>query len=73
LLFFFAVISANLAVLNFLPIPIADGGMMVFLIIEWITGKPVSPVVQNAAALIGIVLLGSLFLLVTFNDLTRLL
>jgi len=73
LLFFFAVISANLAVLNFLPIPIADGGMMVFLIIEGVTGKPVSPAVQNAAALVGVVLLGSVFLLVTFNDLTRLL
>jgi len=73
LLFFFAVISANLAVLNFLPIPIADGGMMVFLIIEGVTGKPVSPAVQNAAALIGLALLGSVFLIVTFNDLTRLL
>ena len=73
LLFFFAVISANLAVLNFLPIPIADGGLMVFLIIEWITGKPVSPAVQNAAALVGLVLLGGVFLFVTFNDITRLL
>ena len=73
LLFFFAVISANLAVLNFLPIPIADGGLMVFLLIEWATGKPVSPAVQNGAALAGLVLLGSVFLLVTFNDITRLL
>jgi len=73
LLFFFAVISANLAVLNFLPIPIADGGLMVFLLIEWVTGKPVSPAVQNGAALVGLVLLGSVFLLVTFNDITRLL
>jgi len=73
LLFFFAVISANLAVLNFLPIPIADGGLMVFLLIEWVTGKPVSPAVQNGAALVGLALLGSVFLLVTFNDITRLL
>jgi len=73
LLFFFAVISANLAVLNFLPVPIADGGLMVFLLIEWITGKPVSPRVQNGAALAGMVMLGSLFLLVTFNDISRLL
>ena len=73
LLFFFAVISANLAVLNFLPIPIADGGLMVFLLIEWVTGKPVSPAVQNGAALVGLVLLGSVFILVTFNDITRLL
>lgn len=73
LLFFFAVISANLAVLNFLPMPIVDGGIMVFLLIEWITGKPVSAAVQNAATLIGLVMIGSVFLLVTFNDLSRLL
>lgn len=73
LLFFFAVISANLAVLNFLPIPIADGGLMVFLIIEWIRGKPVPAAVQNASALLGLLVLGAVFLLVTFNDITRLL
>ncbi len=72
LLFFMALISVNLAVINFLPIPIADGGHMVFLIYEQATGKPVSPLVQNVAALVGLVLLASVFLIVTFNDLRAL-
>ncbi len=69
LLFFLAIISANLAVLNFLPLPIVDGGHVVFLLIEWITRRPVSVAVQNAATVLGLVLLGSVFLIVTFNDL----
>lgn len=68
LLFFLALISVNLAVINFLPIPIADGGHMVFLIYEQFTGKPPAASVQNAAAVIGLVLLGSVFLIVTFHD-----
>ena len=39
LIFFLGLISANLAVINFLPLPIVDGGHMVFLAIEWITRK----------------------------------
>lgn len=72
LLFFMAVVSVNLAVLNFLPLPIVDGGHMVFLIYEHFTGKPVSANVQGAVALVGILIIGSLFLVVTFNDLVRL-
>lgn len=72
LLFFMALISVNLAVINFLPIPIADGGHMVFLIYEQATGKPVSPMVQNIAALVGLALLASVFVIVTFNDLRNL-
>jgi regulator of sigma E protease len=72
LVFFMALISVNLAVINFLPIPIADGGHMVFLIYEQTTGKPVSPMVQNISALVGLVMLASLFLVVTFNDLRNL-
>ena len=62
-------ISVNLAVINFLPIPIADGGHMVFLIWEQATGRPVSPMVQNVAAAAGLALLASVFVIVTFNDL----
>lgn len=72
LLFFMALISVNLAVINFLPIPIADGGHMVFLIWEQATGRPVSPMVQNIAALAGLALLASVFVVVTFNDLRNL-
>ena len=68
LIFFFAIISVNLAVINFLPLPIVDGGQFVFLLIEKITGKPVSAAIQNATALVGLALIGSVFLIVTYND-----
>lgn len=71
LLFFFALISINLAVINFLPIPITDGGHMIFLLYEQITGKMVSVAVQNVATIAGLAVIGSLFLYVTFNDVTR--
>ncbi len=73
LLFFFALVNINLAVINFLPIPITDGGHMIFLLWEQFTGKPVSIAVQNAATLVGLVLIVSVFLFVTFNDISRLL
>lgn len=70
-LFFLGLISVNLAVLNFLPIPIVDGGLMVFLLIEKIKGSPASPKVQTAVALVGLVGLACVFLYVTFNDISR--
>ena len=71
LIWFTALISANLAVVNFLPIPIVDGGLFTFLCIEKITGRPPSPKVQATAQIVGIVLLGSLFLFVTYHDILR--
>jgi regulator of sigma E protease len=73
LLFFMAVISVNLAVINFLPLPIVDGGHFLFLLYEQLTGKAVSVLVQNVATLAGLALIGSVFLVVTFNDLANLL
>lgn len=72
LLFFMALISVNLAVINFLPFPIVDGGHFVYLLYESITGKPPPIGFQNAAALAGLVLIVSVFLLVTFNDISNL-
>jgi membrane-associated protease RseP (regulator of RpoE activity) len=71
-LFFLAIISANLAVINFLPLPIVDGGLMVFLIIEKIKGSPVSLKVQVATQVIGLCLIVSAFIFVTFQDILRL-
>jgi regulator of sigma E protease len=71
-IFFMAIISANLAVINFLPMPIVDGGLMVFLIIEKIKGSPVSLRVQVATQVIGLFLIIGAFLFVTFNDAMRL-
>jgi regulator of sigma E protease len=72
LLFFMAALSINLAVVNFLPLPIVDGGHFVFLCYEAITGKPVSVAVQNAATIAGLVLIGSVFLITTYQDLMNL-
>jgi len=67
-LFFMALISINLAVVNFLPIPIVDGGQFLMLVYEWIRGKPVPIVAQNVATMAGLVMIGTIFLYVTFND-----
>ncbi|MGH7130583.1 MAG: site-2 protease family protein [Phycisphaerales bacterium] len=73
LLFFMAAISINLAVINFLPLPIVDGGQFLFILYEQITGKAVSVAVQNVAALAGLALIGCMFLIVTYNDVANLL
>jgi len=72
LMFFLAVISVNLAVLNFLPIPILDGGLAALLLAEKARGRPVPPNVHSALNLIGAALLLSLVLFVTYNDIWRL-
>ena len=67
-------ISANLGVLNLLPIPALDGGRLVFLIFEAITGKRLNEKFEQTINLIGFGLLISLMLYVTvFGDITRLL
>ena len=71
LIWFLAMISANLAVVNFLPIPIVDGGLFTFLLIEKIKGSPVSDRVQMVAQYIGIALLAFVVLFVTYQDIVR--
>ena len=71
LIWFLSMISANLAVVNFLPIPIVDGGLFTFLLIEKIQGKPISPKVQSNAQVVGLALILGIFILVTIQDITR--
>jgi regulator of sigma E protease len=71
LIWFLSMISANLAVVNFLPIPIVDGGLFVFLILEKLQGKPLSPRAQSIAQVIGLALILSVFLFVTYQDIAR--
>ena len=71
LLLFLTFLSANLAILNFLPIPALDGGHMVFLLFEGITGRPVSERIQGTLTLIGVALLLTLMIYVIFNDIAR--
>ena len=57
LLLFLTFLSANLAVLNFLPIPVLDGGHFVLLAYEGIRGKPANETVQTVLAYIGLALI----------------
>ncbi len=72
LMYFLALISANLAVINFLPLPIVDGGLFIFLLIEKIKGSPVNMKVQVATQLIGLVLIIGIFIFVTIQDIQKL-
>ena len=71
LLIFLTLLSANLAVLNFLPIPVLDGGHMLFLAYEGIVGKPVDERIQMSLTLVGFGLLMRLMIFVFGLDLTR--
>ena len=68
---FLAMISVNLAVVNFLPIPILDGGHMVFLIYEKLRGRPPSETVRTGATYVGLALLLSLMIFVFYTDIRR--
>ena len=72
ILWFMALLSLNLAVLNILPIPALDGGRFFFMLIEMVTGKKVSPKYEGYAHAIGLVMLLGLMAVVTILDLTRL-
>jgi len=69
---FLALISVNLGVLNLLPIPVLDGGHLVYLAIEKVRGKALSMVTLERMQLIGILLIGALMVFAFYNDLMRL-
>lgn len=67
-----ALLSVSLGVLNLLPIPVLDGGHILFYLVEWIRGKPVSDKVQIFAYQIGLVVVMSIMVLAFINDIGRL-
>lgn len=71
LLFFLCMLSVNLAFINVLPIPVLDGGHLFFLIVEKIKGSPVSERVLGYSQMIGLVMILTLMIYVTFNDVVR--
>lgn len=70
---FFGVISVNLAVVNLLPFPALDGGRLVFVLIEKISGKKINEKFEATANAVGMSILLGLLLLVTVGDVVRLL
>jgi regulator of sigma E protease len=68
---FIAFISINLAIINLLPIPVLDGGHLLFFLIEAIKGRPVSIKVREMAQQVGLFILILLMILVFYNDITR--
>lgn len=64
-------LSANLGVMNLLPLPALDGGRLVFLVIEAIRGKRVAPDKEGMVHFVGMMLLFALMIFVLFNDLKR--
>jgi len=69
---FLALVSVSLGVLNLLPVPLLDGGHLLYYFAEFLTGKPVPDRVQEIGQRIGIGLLGMLMFFAIFNDLQRL-
>ncbi|NEV61484.1 RIP metalloprotease RseP [Thiorhodococcus minor] len=70
---FLAIVSISLGILNLLPIPVLDGGHLLFFFVEWIKGSPLSEEAQLQGQKVGFVLLAALMTLAFYVDLSRLL
>lgn len=69
--FFIAILSVNLGVLNLLPIPVLDGGHLLFFLFEWGLGRPVELKHRERAQQIGVFVLILIMIYAFYNDLTR--
>jgi regulator of sigma E protease len=69
--FLIALLSINLAIINFLPIPVLDGGHILFFLIELILGRPVNVRTREIAQQAGILILITLMIFVFYNDISR--
>jgi regulator of sigma E protease len=68
---FMALLSVNLGVLNLLPIPVLDGGHLIFYTWEWLFRRPVSMKTREVLQQVGLVLLIGLMILAFYNDFVR--
>ncbi len=71
-LYFMAYLSISLGVLNLLPVPVLDGGHLLFYGAEWVRGKPLSERIQTLGMQLGMAMIAALMLFALFNDITRL-
>ena len=69
---FLAIVSVSLGVLNLLPIPMLDGGHLLYYLIEVVKGSPVSEQFEAVGLKIGMAFIGALMVLALYNDLMRL-
>ena len=69
---FLALVSVSLGILNLLPIPVLDGGHLLYYAFEWLRGKPVSERAQQIGLRLGIAMMLMLMFVAFFNDITRL-
>lgn len=69
---FVAVLSVNLGLINLFPIPLLDGGHLLFYVVEGVRGRPLSERMQDVGAKVGLALVASLMLFATWNDLVHL-
>ena len=72
LLYFMGLLSVNLGILNLLPIPVLDGGHLVFLSLEAVRRRPLSERSMEISQKVGIAILGTLMIFVFYNDILRL-
>lgn len=70
--YFLGLISSVIAVMNLLPLPIVDGGVIILLLVEKIKGSPLSRQVQEIISYVGLVFILALFVLLTYNDIRNL-
>jgi regulator of sigma E protease len=71
LVYLMALLSINLAFLNILPIPVLDGGHLLFCFVEWIKGSPLNEKILEKIQYVGFAMLLSLFIFATWNDITQ--
>ena len=67
-----AVLNLNLGLINLLPLPVLDGGWLLFLGLEWLRRRPLEPQLQTLAQMLGLMILITLMLIATYFDLKRL-
>lgn len=67
-----AILSLYLGIFNLLPIPALDGSRLIFLLLEWLRGKPIDPNREGMVHFIGFAMLFLLMIAVTYNDILRL-
>ena len=67
-LYILGVLNINLGIMNLLPVPVLDGGHLMFAVIEKIRGKPVSEKIRSIASYVGLALIVGLLLVAFWND-----